>query len=80
MDPFQLKKQFGDELCFHGGVDIQQLLPYGSKQEVRDYVRRIIDVVGDGGGYILSGTHTIQNDAKIENIIAMIETAKCESA
>lgn len=76
MDPFQLKKQFGSDLCFHGGVDIQHLLPYGSKKDVQEYVHRLINVVGNGGGFILSGTHTIQNDAKIDNVITMIEIAK----
>lgn len=80
MDPFKLKAEFGKELCLHGGVDIQHLLPNGSKQEVCDYVQRLIEIVGKGGGYILAGTHTIQNDAKIENIIAMIELAKGKKA
>lgn len=76
MDPFRLKKEFGSQLCLHGGVDIQQLLPRASKQEVSDMVKRLIDEVGRNGGYILAGSHTIQNDAKIENIVAMVETAK----
>lgn len=75
MDPFQLKKEFGAELCFHGGVDIQNLLPNGSAQEVRDTVKRLITQVGEDGGYILAGSHTIQTDAKIENIVAMVQTA-----
>ena len=76
MDPFKLKKEFGKDLCFHGAIDIQYLLPQGSTQEVRDYVQKIIDIVGKDGGYILAGTHTIQIDAKIENIIAMVEVAQ----
>ena len=76
MDPFKLKKEFGKDICFHGAIDIQELLPNGSVQEVKDYVRRVIDVVGKDGGYILAGSHTIQADAKVENIIAMLEVAK----
>jgi uroporphyrinogen decarboxylase len=76
MDPFKLKAEFGKDLCLHGGVDIQHLLPNGPKQEVCDYVQRLIDIVGKDGGYILAGTHTIQNDAKIDNVIAMIKLAK----
>jgi len=76
MDPFRLKQEFGKDLCFHGGVDIQQLLPFGSKQEVSGMVRKLIDEVGRDGGYILAGSHTIQNDAKIDNIVTMVETAR----
>lgn len=75
MDPFRLKAEFGKDLCLHGGVDIQHLLPNGSKSEVRDYVQRLIEILGKDGGYILSGTHTIQNDAKIENIITVVDLA-----
>lgn len=75
MDPFKLKEEFGNELCFHGAIDIQELLPKASKHEVKEYVQRIIDIVGKDGGYILAGSHTIQADAKVENIVTMIETA-----
>ncbi len=79
MDPFKLKEKFGKELCFHGAIDIQDLLPNASKQQVKEYVQRIIEIVGKNGGYILAGSHTIQADAKVENIIAMIETARGNS-
>jgi len=76
MDPFRLKEEFGDKLTFHGAIDIQELLPNGSVQDVREQVRETIDIVGKEGGYILAGSHTIQADAKVENIIAMVEEAK----
>lgn len=73
MDPFRLKKEFGKDICLHGGVDIQNLLPYASPVEVKDTVHRLIDEVGKDGGYILSSSHTVQADAKIENLIALRE-------
>ncbi len=76
MNPFALKKEFGNRLCFHGGVDIQDLLPNATPEEVRRHVRRMIDDVGKGGGYILAGSHTIQADIPVQNILAMIEEAK----
>lgn len=75
MAPFELKKLFGDRLAFDGGIDIQELLPNASPAQVRDHVRRMIDVVGREGGYILGGSHTIQADVPVENIIAMVEEA-----
>jgi uroporphyrinogen decarboxylase len=74
MDPFELKKKYGDRLCFHGGLDIQNLLPNGKPAEVRAYVKRLIHEVGREGGYILAGSHTLQMDAKVENIVAAVDT------
>ena len=76
MDPFILKREYGDRLCFHGGIDIQDLLPNASAQEVQCQVRKMIDIMGKEGGYILSGSHTIQADANVDNLIAMIKESK----
>ena len=76
MDPFSLKKEFGDRLCFDGGIDIQDLLPNASADHLRRHVRRMIDVVGKNGGYILGGSHALQADTPVENVTAMIEEAK----
>jgi len=73
MDPLALKAQFGDRLSFDGGIDIQQLLPNASADEVREHTRRVCDVVGAGGGYIMGGSHYIQGDTPPENILAMVE-------
>jgi len=76
MDVFEIKKRYGDRLTFYGGISIQRTLPFGTVQQVRDEVRRLIDVVGAGGGYIASPSHDIPGDAKPENIAAMIEVLK----
>jgi uroporphyrinogen decarboxylase len=76
MDPFELKRAFGERLTFDGGIDIQQLLPQASRQQVREHARRMIDVVGRSGGYILGGSHNLQADAPLANVIALIEEAK----
>jgi len=76
MDPFELKAAFGDRLTLDGGIDIQQLLPRASPAEVAAHTRRMIEVVGRGGGYILGPSHAIQSDTPLENIIAMVEQAK----
>jgi uroporphyrinogen decarboxylase len=73
MDVFEIKKRYGRDLTFYGGISIQRTLPFGAVQQVRDEVRRLIDVVGADGGYIASPSHDIPGDAKPENIAAMIE-------
>jgi uroporphyrinogen decarboxylase len=76
MEPAGLKRDFGRHICFYGGVDLQQVLCRGTPQTVADEVRRLIDILGEDGGYILGPGHTyIQVDAPIENILAMYETA-----
>jgi uroporphyrinogen decarboxylase len=71
-----LKRDFGHALCFHGGVDNQQTLPFDSEADVRVEVRRLIDVLAaDRTGYILAPCHCIQACTPIENILAMYDEA-----
>ena len=76
MDFGKIKENFGRALCFHGGMDIQHLLPHGTPDEVRAGVQRAIALLGKGGGYILTSAHYIQADTPVENILTMYETAK----
>jgi uroporphyrinogen decarboxylase len=76
MDPAGLKKDFGKDICFYGGVDIQQILNNGTAQQVSDEVKRLIEIMDKDGGYIIGPGHTyIQADTPVENILAMYETA-----
>ncbi len=76
MDPFNLKKEFGDKLSFMGGVDTQNLLPYASVSEVRRTTEELIQAMtADGGGYILAASHTIPPETPDENIFAMYAEA-----
>jgi len=75
MDPVVLKERFGEKLCFHGGVSVQQLLPDASVDEVRSEVARLKRILGAGGGYICAPTHAIQLGTPPENVIAMVEEA-----
>jgi len=74
MDTKKLKREFGDAITFWGGgVDTQRVLPYGTPEEVRDEVRRRIDDLAPGGGFVFAAVHNIQPDVPPENIIAMWE-------
>jgi uroporphyrinogen decarboxylase len=75
MDTKALKKEFGDVLTFWGGgVDTQKILPFGSPEEVREEVKRRIDDLAPGGGFVFNTIHNIQADVPPENIEAMLET------
>jgi uroporphyrinogen decarboxylase len=75
MDTRELKKRFGRDLTFYGGgVDTQQVLPRGSPRQVRDEVKRRLDDLAPGGGFIFSTVHNIQADVPPENLLAMWET------
>jgi len=75
MEPAQLKGEFGDRLSFHGGIDIVQTLPRGSREDVEREVRERIETLGARGGYILAGTHHIQADTPLSNVFAMYDVA-----
>ena len=75
MDPEGLKRDFGKRLCFHGGIDIQYLLPLESAEAVREEVQRRVQILGNGGGYILAPSHNLQQDITTENIVAMYDPA-----
>lgn len=70
-----LKADFGNQLIFHGAVDNQQVLPFGSIQDVIKEVQDDIRILGAGGGYILAPCHNIQAVSPPENIVAMYDTA-----
>ena len=74
MVPSELKAEFGDRICFSGGVDEQELLPHGKPEEVKEAVWRLLDDM-KGGGFILGPTHNFQADIPTDNIAAMYEAA-----
>ncbi|MGE5141399.1 MAG: uroporphyrinogen decarboxylase family protein [Rudaea sp.] len=76
MELYQLKRDFGQDLTFHGAVDTQQVLPFGTPAEVEAEVIRCIDALGRGGGYILAPVHNVQADVPPENLVAMCRAAQ----
>lgn len=75
MDPVALKADYGDRLCFEGGISVQKTLPFGTPDEVRGEVRDRLRVLGKNGGYILGPSHVIQDGTPPENIVAMFDAA-----
>lgn len=76
MDTAQLKRQFGRDITFWGGIDTHRVLPRGTPAEVREEVRNRIADLAPGGGYILGSVHNIQAEVPVENVLAMVEAAK----
>ena len=76
MDLARIKREFGARLAFHGGVDIQHTLPYGSPEDVQAEVRERCQVLGQSGGYICTSAHYIQADTPLENILALYTTCR----
>jgi len=71
-----LKKRFGDNIVFCGGIDTQNILPHGSPEEVRQEVRRVMQILGPGGGCMIGAVHTIMNDVPPENVLAMVDAVE----
>ena len=71
-----LKATYRDKLCFHGAVDNQKTLPFGSPDDVRAEVKRLVETLGrNGTGYIVAPCHNLQPNTPVENILALYEAA-----
>ncbi|HUU22507.1 MAG TPA: uroporphyrinogen decarboxylase family protein [Phycisphaerae bacterium] len=68
-----LKREYGKDLAFQGGIDIQGVLPRGSPADVADHVRTRAEILGEGGGYLFGTAHNILPDTPTENILALVE-------
>ena len=76
MDMGELKREYRRRICFHGAVENQRILPFGTPEDVRAEVRHCIDALAsDGTGYILCSCHNIQANTPVENIVAMYDEA-----
>jgi uroporphyrinogen decarboxylase len=76
MTPEALFLQFGDRLSFHGAIDEVELLPKATPAQVYDETLRVIDILGQNGGYIVSPSHQVQGDTSVENVLAIYEAAR----
>ena len=76
MDLAVLKRDFGDTIAFHGAIDHQHILPFGTEEDVRTEVRRVIDTLAPRGGYCLAASHDLMlADFPTGNVIAMYDEA-----
>lgn len=75
MDPEKLKKEYGDELCFFGGISVQSTLPFGSTQDIKEEYLWLKNSLGKNGGWICAPTHHVQLDTPLENFFALLKVA-----
>lgn len=75
-DTRALKEKFGDQVCFHGAIDVQQVLPNLTAEGVRQEVKKRIDELGTNGGYILAPCHNINIDIPPANVVALFDAAQ----
>jgi hypothetical protein len=75
MNPYELKAEFKDRIVLHGAVDVQGWLQAAEILEIEEEIERLMDVVGKGGGFILSPCHNIQPDTPVENVLAFYRAA-----
>ena len=76
MDTAQLKREFGRDITFWGGIDTHRVLPRGTPGDVREEVRMRIADLAPGGGYVLGAVHNIQAEVPVENVLAMLDAAR----
>ena len=76
MDPAMIKRKYGKHLTLFGAVDVQQLMPFGTVQEIRSRVKEYKRTLGSKGGFIISPAHHFQSDTRLESILAYYDEAK----
>ncbi|MEW6747539.1 MAG: uroporphyrinogen decarboxylase family protein [Planctomycetota bacterium] len=76
MDRAELKSEFGGRVVFHGGIDNQKTLAFGTTEDVRREVLDSIEILGKGGGYIIAPCHNVQALTPPENVLALYETGR----
>ena len=72
----ELKARYGKDLVFCGAVDTQHILPQGTPEEVRQEMKRVINILGRDGGYMVASVHTIMHEVPPENILAMVDAVE----
>jgi uroporphyrinogen decarboxylase len=75
MQTDRLKREFGDKIAFWGAIDTGNVLPFGTPEDVHREVRRRIEDLAGGGGYVIGSVHIVQADVPPQNILAMAEAA-----
>ena len=74
MELERLKREYGKDLCFHGAVENQRIIPFGTPDEVRQEVRNCLRILAsDGTGYIIAPCHAVQSGTPLENILAVFD-------
>ena len=80
MNPYELKRQWGDRITFWGSLGSQSTIPFGTPGEIKAEVERLRTEMGRGGGYILAPAKTLQPETSTENAVAVLEAFTDEEA
>ena len=71
-----LKRNYGADLTFYGGISTQQFLPFATPKQCRALANETLQIMGKGGGYIFSPTHSVTADIPADNVLALVEAVR----
>jgi uroporphyrinogen decarboxylase len=80
LDLCRLKREYGRDLCFYGGISTQQTLPFGTPDDVRAEVRERVEIMAQDGGYIIAPGITVLADTPLENVLAFVDAVQHQEA
>ncbi len=75
-DLSSLKREYGNSLTFYGGISTQQFLPFATPAQCTALAKQTLQIMGKGGGYIFSPTHSVTADIPADNLLALVETVR----
>ena len=73
-DRARFKREFGSDITLRGGFDQQEVLPFGTPEQVREEAKKLLDDFMPGGGFVFASGHNIQADVPPENVLALLDT------
>ena len=73
MDPYELKRDWGDKITFWGCLGSQSTIPFGTPHDIRSEVQRLRSEMGRGGGFILAPAKPLQPETPTENAVTLLE-------
>lgn len=76
LNPAEIKKAYDGKAALWGALSVQDIIPHGKVEDVKNHVKQTIETLAPGGGFVLATSNNVTQDTPTENFLAIIEAAK----